>query len=408
MILVQRHQIKPLSSMYQELDHLCFLSKNLYNATMFEVRQHYFKTGKHLGYCQVNKRFQETDQPDYRALPAKVSKHTQMLVDRGFKSFFALLKKKQKGKYDQPIQIPHYLPINGRQILEYEKGALSFMKEGYIHLSKTEISIPSAFSKEEVQAVRIVPKNGYIVVEVLYKREAKKTKESNNRVVGIDIGVNNLAAVVSNVFDAFIINGRPLKSINQFFNKELASAKSDLKIRHDKKKSKKTNRLWRKRTNKVNDYLQKASTYLVNQFVSNDITTVVIGYNKNWKQDINMGKKNNQNFVQIPFRQFINMVAYKCYLEGITVYEQEESYTSKCSFLDDEFIQKHEKYRGRRVKRGLYKTSTGKLVNADINGACNILKKFLLKKEAWNEEISSDLVEVCSTPSVTKVTVNFS
>ena len=408
MILVQRHQIKPLSSMYQELDHLCFLSKNLYNATRFEVRQHYFKTGKFLGYCQVNKRFQETDQSDYRALPAKVSKHTQMLVDRGFKSFFALLKKKQKGKYDQPIQIPHYLPINGRQILEYEKGALSFMKEGYIHLSKTEISIPSAFSKEEVQAVRIVPKNGYIVMEVLYKREAKKTKESNNRVVGIDIGVNNLAAVVSNVFDAFIINGRPLKSINQFFNKELASAKSDLKLRHNLYKSKKTNRLWRKRTNKVNDYLQKASTYLVNQFVSNDITTVVIGYNKNWKQDINMGKKNNQNFVQIPFRQFINMVAYKCYLEGITVYEQEESYTSKCSFLDDELIQKHEKYRGRRVKRGLYKTSTGKLVNADINGACNILKKFLLKKEAWNEEISSDLVEVCSTPSVTKVTVNFS
>ena len=408
MILVQRHQIKPSSSMYQELDYLCFLSKNLYNATMFEVRQHYFKTGKHLGYCQVNKRFQETDQPDYRALPAKVSKHTQMLVDRGFKSFFALLKKKQKGEYDQPIQIPHYLPINGRQVLEYEKGALSFKREGYIHLSKTEIYIPCTFPKEDVQAVRIVPKNCYIVVEVLYKREAKETRENNNRVVGIDIGVNNLAAVVSNVFDAFVINGRPLKSINQFFNKELASAKSNLKIRHDKKKSRKTNRLWRKRTNKVNDYLQKASTYLVNQFVSNDITTVVIGYNKNWKQDINMGKKNNQNFVQIPFRQFINMVAYKCYLEGITVYEQEESYTSKCSFLDDEPIQKHEKYRGRRVKRGLYKTSTGKFVNADINGACNILKKFLLKKEAWNEEISSDLVEVCSTPSVTKVIVNFS
>jgi transposase, IS605 orfB family len=331
-----------------------------------------------------------------------------MLVDRGFKSFFALLKKKQKGEYDQPIQIPHYLPINGRQTLEYEKGALSFMKEGFIHLSKTEIYIPSTFPKEDVQTVRIVPKNGYIVVEVLYKREVKKTKENNNRVVGIDIGVNNLAAVVSNVFDAFIINGRPLKSINQFFNKELASAKSDLKIRHKRYKSKRTNRLWRKRTNKVNDYLQKASTYLVNQFVSNDITTVVIGYNKNWKQDINMGKKNNQNFVQIPFRQFINMVAYKCYLEGITVYEQEESYTSKCSFLDGEPIQKHEKYRGRRVKRGLYKTSTGKLINADVNGACNILKKFLLKKEAWNEEISSDLVEVCSTPSVTKITVNFS
>lgn len=408
MILVQRHQIKPASSMYQELDYLCFLSKNLYNATMFEVRQHYFKTGKFLGYCQVNKKFQETNQPNYRALPAKVSKHTQMLVDRSFKSFFALLKKKQKGEHDQLIQIPHYLPINGRQILEYEKGALSFKKEGYIHLSKTEIYIPSTFPKEEVQAVRLVPKNGYIVVEVLYKREAKKTKENNNRVVGVDIGVNNLAAVVINVFDAFIINGRPLKSINQFFNKELASAKSNLKIRHDKKKSKRTNRLWRKRTNKVNDYLQKASTILVNQFVSNDITTVVIGYNKNWKQDINMGKKNNQNFVQIPFRQFINMVAYKCYLEGITVYEQEESYTSKCSFLDDEPIQKHEKYRGRRVKRGLYKTSTGKFVNADVNGAFNILKKFLLKKEAWNEEISSDLVEVCSTPSVTKVTVNFS
>ena len=408
MLLVQRHQIKPSSSIYHELDHLCFLSKNLYNATMFEVRQHYFQTGKYFNFRQANKMFIEIDQPDYRALPAKVAKYVQMSVDDSFKSFFKLLKKKQKGEYNAPVNIPHYLATNGRHILTYEKGALSFKRKGYIHLSKTEIYIPSTFPKEEVQAVRLVPKNGYIVVEVLYKREAKKIKKANNHVVGVDIGVNNLAAVVSNVFDAFIINGRPLKSINQFFNKELASAKSNLKIRHDKKKSKRTNRLWRKRTNKVNDYLQKASTILVNQFVSNDITTVVIGYNKNWKQDINMGKKNNQNFVQIPFRQFINMLAYKCYLEGITVYEQEESYTSKCSFLDDEPIQKHEKYRGRRVKRGLYQTSTGKLINADVNGACNILKKWLLRKEAWDEEISSNLVEVCSTPSVTKVTVNFS
>ena len=186
MILVQRHQIKPSSSMYRELDRLCFLSKNLYNATMFEVRQHYFQTGKYFNFRQANKMFIEIDQPDYRALPAKVAKYVQMSVDDSFKSFFKLLKKKQKGEYNAPVNIPHYLATNGRHILTYEKGALSFKRKGYIHLSKTEIYIPSTFPKEEVQAVRLVPKNGYIVVEVLYKREAKKIKKANNHVVGED------------------------------------------------------------------------------------------------------------------------------------------------------------------------------------------------------------------------------
>ena len=128
------------------------------------------------------------------------------------------------------------------------------------------------------------------------------------------------------------------------------------------------------------------------------ISTLIVGYNKNWKQDVDLGLICNQKFVQIPFLKFVKQLEYKCAMKGIKVVRQEESYTSKCSFFDDEKICKHESYKGKRIERGLFRTGSGKLVNADLNGSLNILKKYLIKNEAWNDLIKSDLVEACSKP----------
>lgn len=172
----------------------------------------------------------------------------------------------------------------------------------------------------------------------------------------------------------FIINGRPLKHINQFYNKKLAERKSILDTRNKKKTSKKVQSLTFKRNQRIDDYLHKSSRYLINQLVSNHIHTLIIGKNKEWKQEINIGKKNNQNFVQVPHARFIEMLQYKAELKGIRVILQEESYTSKCSFLDNEAIGKHDIYAGKRIKRGLFQASDGTTINADINGALNILR----------------------------------
>ena len=191
-----------------------------------------------------------------------------------------------------------------------------------------------------------------------------------------------------------------MKSVNQYYNKKLAQARSK-----NTKRQQQTRRevsLISKRRNKINDYLHKASRYIVNQLVSNDVTELVIGYNAGWKQDTRMKKEGNQRFQYIPFHKFVSMLIYKCALAGIAVTTHEESYTSKCSFLDNEEICKHTEYKGKRIKRGLFRTSTVRLLNADVNGALNILKKYLLNAVRNREELlnSLDLIEVCSTPAV--------
>ena len=251
MVLVERRQIKPSYSIYKELDDLCFLSKNLYNATLYRVRQHFFATGKYLSYYDVNKEFTHSDQVDYRALPAKVSKMTQMLVEANFKSFFS------KTKTDPKARPPRYLPKDGKQEVTYGKQALSFKKEGFISLSKTNIFIKTKLPREVVQFVRVVHKGNHIVLEIGYEKQVTKLFPNNN-IASIDLGVNNLMTVVSNVSKPLIINGKPLKSINQYYNKELAKQKSVLSVQ-GLKTSKRIQRLHYKKNNKVNDYMHKAS-----------------------------------------------------------------------------------------------------------------------------------------------------
>lgn len=398
MILAEQHNIKKSDPRYEELDNLLFLSKNLYNAGLYTIRQHYFNTKKFLNYYSLSSIMAKDNNIDYRMLPSKVSQQTLKILNGNFKSFFSHLSNKNKGNNkDRNVNLPKYLKKDtGRFIVTYTNQSISkkALKTGVIKLTNVNATFQS--DKRNIQQVRIVPKNNVITVEVLYKVDDIECLPDNKRYAALDLGLNNLAAVSSNVLKPFIINGKPLKSINQFYNKRLAHLKS--KLRGEKRSSALIKSLTNKRNNKVKDYLHKSSTILVNQLVSNNLNTLIIGNNKGWKQDINIGRVNNQNFVQVPHLKFINLLKYKCQLRGINVIITEESYTSKCSFLDNEEIKKHDTYKGRRVKRGLFKSNGDILINADVNGSLNILRKVVGTFE-YNP------IEVCSTPSV--ITVKF-
>lgn len=386
MILTERHIIKKTNSLYSELDNLCFLSKNIYNSALYAIRQYYFENKKYLSWVNVNNNFVKGKQVDYYALPCKVAQQTIKMVDNNMKSFFKAL----KAKNSKP-KIPKYLDkTSGRYIVIYTNQAISKkeLKNSFIVLSKTNVRIKTKVS--DVKQVRVVPHNNHIVVEVLY--EAKCKNNNNNtgkKYCGIDFGLNNLLTCAFQDDRPIIFNGRPLKSINWQYNKRKSYLQN--KLINGRKTSKMINNITLKRNNRVSDYLHKVTSMFINYVVSKGISDVVVGYNKDWKQGINIGRVNNQNFVGIPYYKLLNMLTYKCEMEGISVIVTEESYTSKCSFLDDEDICKHEEYAGKRIKRGLYKASDGRLINADVNGALNILKKVIGKFEY-------DSIKVCSTP----------
>nr|DAF21592.1 MAG TPA: endonuclease [Caudoviricetes sp.] len=377
MYLVERHIIKSNNPLRKELDNVCFLSKNLYNKALYLVRQHFFSTKEYLDYYKLNRLLVDSRDVDYYSLNTKVSKGTLLLLDRNFKSFFSLIKKKKSNSYEKSISIPKYLDKEGRYIAIFEKNAVSkrFLKKGVIKLANISNVVKTKVKLDALKEVRVLPRNNHHIVEVVYKKEEKPLLANNERYAAIDLGLNNLATVSSNVEKPFIINGRPLKSINQRWNKHKANLQSCLTS--NKKSSKQIILITNKRNNRVKDYLHKSSRKIVNFLVSKNISTLVLGYNEEWKQNISIGKANNQSFVSIPFYTFIQQLQYKCKLEGINVVLTEESYTSKCSFLDDEFIEKHDSCLGKRVKRGLYKTTKGRLINADLNGSLNILKKVI-------------------------------
>lgn len=392
MKLVEIHLIKRGEQHFDEIDDLCFKSKNLFNSALYAVRQHFFETGKYLNYYSVDKLFKETNQPDYRELPIKVSQQILKGLDIAFHSFFALNKKFKERKYPNKPNIPHYKDkVKGRFEVTYTNQCFSkpLLRKGIVKPSGTNLQIVTKCIPETINQVKLVKVNRDVAkIVVIYMIPDPTSKEDNKRYASIDLGVNNLATVSSNVIKPYIINGRPIKSINQFFNKTLANLQSKGLVRCQYKKDS----LSRWRMNHLNDYLHKASRYIVNQLVSNNINTLIIGYNKSWKQDTNIGKVNNQKFVQIPHLKFVEMLEYKCKLVGITVIRQQEAYTSKCSFMDNEQIKKRKEYVGKRVKRGLFKTRNGKLINADVNGSLNILKKAVGEFQYP--------IEVCSTPCV--------
>lgn len=286
----------------------------------------------------------------------------------------------KKSDYNKKVRLPKYLhKTDGRFIVEFNKQTFSNKRDENNNLiickSSLDLRIPTKV--DNPQQVRIIPKKWFYVIEVVYEVKEKSIKQ-NQRVASIDLGLNNLATVVTNDGDnPILISGKKLKSINQYYNKMTSKKKSLLP--NNIFTSKSLDRLRLKRNNKISYEIHKITKFLTNYFDERDISKVIIGNNIGWKSCINIGRRNNQNFVNIPYATFINQLTYKCKILGITVITREESYTSKASFLDYDKIPNYKdeaipQFSGKRIKRGLYKSSTRR-INADVNGAYNIMVK---------------------------------
>lgn len=373
---VERHLIKSNHQYFKVIDNLAFLSKNLYNATLYLVRQEFFKSNKILSFNETY--HQVKSSIDYKSLPSKVSQLVIKQVVDNFNYWKKSLEqyKKYPHKFLGEPKIPKYKDkIKGRNKLTYNNQAFSktALKKGLIKLSKTNLVFKT--KQTLVDEVRLITKyNKTYYLEVVYSIEEKQLTENDNY-ASLDLGLNNLATLASNNpnIKPIIINGRPIKSCNRWFNKRKAYLQS--KLPKNCFSSKRLDRLSIKRSNKIDYYLHKSSKQIIDYLKQNNITKLVIGKNDNWKQNINIGKKNNQNFVNVPHARFIEILTYKAQKEGIKVTITEESYTSKTSFLDNELPKKQNQYAGKRVKRGLFKSSNGIKVNADLNGALQILTK---------------------------------
>ncbi|NEP41912.1 MAG: IS200/IS605 family element transposase accessory protein TnpB [Okeania sp. SIO2G4] len=384
MRLVERHIIQKNHRFYSEIDRLCFLSKNLYNYANYLVRQSFIFEKTNLSYYDLQKIL--STQSDYQAIPAKVSQQILMILDRNWKSFLAAneVYKQKPSKFNARPRLPRYKnKITGRNFVVYTTQAISKrqLKQGIINPSKTGIYLKTLVPTSQIKQVRLVPRLNHYVIEVIYEKCEKQYELEKNRCASIDIGLNNLATLSFNQagIKPLLINGRPLKSINQYYNKIKSCLQSQLQ---ENRSSKRLQKLCNKREFKINDYLHKASRLIINTLINQKIGTLIIGHNEEWKQKINLGKRNNQNFVSVPYNKLIEMLSYKAKMVGIDVIITEESYTSASSFIDNDLIPVYKKgeknqvtFSGKRIKRGLYRTANKRLINADVNGSLNIMKK---------------------------------
>ena len=391
MYLTLKQQVKHLSKKeFRNLKHLSHIAKNLTNEAIYNIRQYYFNKKKYLSYSENYKMLKNSE--NYKKLNSNMAQQILKEVDGSFKSFFGLLKLAKNGQYDnKKIKLPNYLDKDGFTTL-----VIGFvrLKDGilivpYSNLFKKthqeiKIKLPPVLKDKKIKEIRIIPKqhSRYFEIQYTYEVEEVQRKLNENNALGIDLGINNLCTCVTNNGVSFIIDGRKLKSINQYYNKtnaKLQSIKDKQKIKRTTLRQK---RIAGKRNNRINDYLSKAARIIVNYCLNNDIGKLVLGYNEDFQRNSNIGSINNQNFVNIPYGKLRDKLIYLCKLYGIEFKLQEESYTSKASFFDGDEIPIYDKenpqeykFSGKRIKRGLYQTKKGKLINADCNGALNILRK---------------------------------
>lgn len=380
MQLVERHLIDRNDPRWAAIDQAAWRAKNIYNAANYLVRQAIIFGGHYLNYNAVEKRFKQRDLLPDQQLPLKVVQQVLKQVDHAWQAYFRALAdwRDQPERFPGKPRLPQYKDkASGRNLLIYTAQAISLaaLAQGWIEPSGLSIRVKTA--QRTVDQVRIVPRSRHYVVEVIYTVEPQPATVNPDHVLSIDLGIDNLAALASNQpgFVPLLVNGKPLKSINQGYNKELARLKSALPV--GKHTSKRIQRLTHKRNCRVDTFLHRVSKRIIEFMRLMGLGTLVIGKNDGWKQEANLGRRTNQNFVQIPHARLIEMLIYKAQLSGIVVIMTEESYTSKCSFLDSEAICKHEQHAGKRVKRGLFRASNGQQINADVNGAYNILRKVI-------------------------------
>jgi putative transposase len=387
--LVEQHCISKNDPRYAIIDAAAFKSKNLYNAALYEMRQAFIHEGKYLNYTEMDKRMQASDA--YKALPAKVSQQVLVLLDKNWTAFFEARAayEEDPSKFTGRPRLPKYKhKTEGRNILVYTIQAISKkgLKQGHIHPSMLPIEVKTQQDPKQIDQVRIVPRNGHYVVEVVYSKEPTQAQVDPSFCVAIDLGVTNVAAITANRegFIPRLVNGRTLKAMNQWYNKRMKELKLCLPKAERERVTRQMEQLTNKRNRQVNHYLHAASKRIIDFLVKQGVGTIIVGKNPLWKQEAGMGKRNNQNFVAIPHARFIDMLTYKAGLVGIQVEVQEESYTSKASFLDLDLIPTYKpdddtaySFSGKRIGRRnrLYRAKDGRVICADVNGSYNILRK---------------------------------
>lgn len=383
---VEKHVIKkshPYYNMFCEFTHL---SKNLYNHANYLVRKEFVETRKWLRYQDLDRLLKaDLEFPDYRNMPtAQSAQQVLRLLETNWKSFFNSIKdwSKNKDKYSGKPKLPKYKPRDGKMVLSLTNQQVK-VKGDLLHFPKSFCGFivkPRCVTLdnfEKINQIRLVPTNQTFCLEVVYSISVESDLLSDNgRYMSIDLGLDNLATVVTNIgINPIIINGKGLKSDNQYYNKKKAHYQSVANQMNNQHYTNRLYRLTQKRNLKVEDYLHKVSRYLVDFALEHQINTIVIGNNKNWKQSSSLGKVTNQAFVSIPHQKLIDKIWYKAQLCGIQVILTEESYTSGTSFLDDELPQKDFYNKERRIHRGLFVSNKGFKINADINAAFQIMKK---------------------------------
>lgn len=423
MHLVEKHIIKPTHEMWECIDTLCYQTRCLRNKANFIIRQNYFskKNHKFLDYNELDKLFKSAKHPDlveiYRTPPrATIAQQCLRQLNSDWTSFFKAIKSynKDSSKFKGRPKPPKYkkdLETCETVLLrqEFKVNGRTLILPDYLNNFKINFH-----NTGKLCQVRFIPcSNKVYKIELVFNVEVPKPVEDKDRILAIDLGVDNLAAIVTNVGTCpILLNGKDLKSINQYYNKEISKCKSLLPMYSNGKQqsnSKLIQRLWVNRGNKISSRMHKYSTFVVDFAESNNISTIVIGYNKNWKQEIKGTATTNQNFQQIPFLTFVQQIEYKAKLKGITVVRQTESYSSGTSFLDFEPVLKKYYNKNRRVHRGLFKTNNSLYINADVNASFQIMKKYLQKLdksyvvEGLEDLISSNLSYALSP---NKVTIN--
>ena len=387
---------------FDRLHSLCVISKNLYNQTNYIVKQELEKNHKWLHRYDLQKILRYTQnlegEINYTLLKAQTSQCVIADVYNDWKSYFNSIKqyKKNSNKFKGLPKPPNYKEkvnplIFTNQTCKIYGNRLQFYRN-------FNITIPKYKDKtfEKFNQVRILPKNNYHVIEIIYTIPDKEPIKNSN-IIGIDLGVNNFATLTSNTFkNPIIFSGKILKSINQNYNKKiskLSSIKDKMKLKHSTKRMYK---IQQRRERRLQDIEHKISKKIVEIVQNKNVSTIVVGKNIGWKTDSDMGKKSNQTFVQIPHARFITKLSYKCKLNGITLIETEESYTSKCDHLVLEEMCNHEQFKGKRIKRGLFQSSSGKLINSDINGSLGIIRKFLENKKlnVVNNSLVKEIIDI--------------
>lgn len=391
MYLTVKQQVKHLSKKeYLDIKELCHVAKNLTNEAIYNIRQYYFVNNGYLSYEKNYKLLKSSD--NYKILNSNMAQQILKEVDGSFKSFFNLLRLAKQGKYNyKDIRLPHYLPkdsfttlVIGFIRIKDNKLLIPFSNLYKKTHKPISINMPPILADKKIKEIRIIPKVNarFFEIQYTYEKYIEQKKLNNQNALAIDLGINNLCTCVTSNGYSFIIDGKRLKSINQWYNKENAKLQSIKDKQWIDNITLRQSIILNNRNNKLNDYMSKAARYIVDYCINNDIGNIVVGYNETFQRNSDIGKRNNQTFVNIPYGKLRDKLEYLSKLYGINLIKQEESYTSKASFFDKDNIPIYcdnnlndYSFSGQRIKRGLYKTGTNKLINADINGALNIMRK---------------------------------